>query len=281
MRRAEPYSGPVSKASFLLRPRWLVSHGFVVLLVVTLVSLGFWQLDRLDQRRERNDTIKDRQAEAVVPVETLLSAGDGSDAADAVRFRAVEATGTYDDEATFEVRNRTREGTPGVWVVTPLALESDERVGVVRGFVGLGPDGEASFAPAPPGEVTVSGVLAAPDGFDGTAPRDVEPFVARDDALPGLIMAASSEPVEPDAGSTLHAVPLPDLEEGPHLAYAVQWFIFATIAAGGYPLVLYRVVQRRERVTAAAREARIRTNGDHGEDDQELDDILGSGSSRG
>ncbi|MDZ7733752.1 MAG: hypothetical protein U5R31_12355 [Acidimicrobiia bacterium] len=37
----------------------------------------------------------------------------------------------------------------------------------------------------------------------------------------------------------------PALDEGPHLSYAVQWFIFGTIALGGYPLILDKVAQGR------------------------------------
>jgi cytochrome oxidase assembly protein ShyY1 len=40
-------------------------------------------------------------------------------------------------------------------------------------------------------------------------------------------------------------VPPPELSEGPHLSYAVQWFIFSTIAVVGYPITLRRVVIRR------------------------------------
>jgi cytochrome oxidase assembly protein ShyY1 len=35
---------------------------------------------------------------------------------------------------------------------------------------------------------------------------------------------------------------LPELTEGSHLSYAVQWFIFTLIGLVGYPLVLRRVV---------------------------------------
>ena len=40
----------------------------------------------------------------------------------------------------------------------------------------------------------------------------------------------------------------PHPDEGPHLSYAVQWFIFTTIAAGGYVLLLRKVAidQARE-----------------------------------
>lgn len=277
----EAYAEFVSKVSFLLRPRWLVSHVFVAVLVVTMISLGFWQLDRLDQRRERNDLISDRREEPAVAVDTLLSSGDDAAAVEDLRYRVVEATGTYDDDASFEVRNRTLDGTAGVWAVTPLQFEGGERVGVVRGFVAFGQDDEPDIPPAPGGEVTVTGVLGSPDGFDGTAPQDLEPFVEADDSLPGLVMAESSEPPEEGWGTVMHAVPPPDLEEGPHMAYAAQWFIFATIAALGYPLVLYRIVQRRQRDAALAREANARSNGERKDLDRELDDILGSGSSHG
>ena len=36
----------MANARFLLRPRWLLSHLLVALLVVTMINLGFWQLRR-------------------------------------------------------------------------------------------------------------------------------------------------------------------------------------------------------------------------------------------
>ena len=33
-------------------------------------------------------------------------------------------------------------------------------------------------------------------------------------------------------------VPVPTMDEGPHFSYAVQWFIFSTVAVVGYPLIL-------------------------------------------
>ena len=37
--------------------------------------------------------------------------------------------------------------------------------------------------------------------------------------------------------------PLPELTEGPHLNYAIQWFAFATIAAVGYVILVRREVK--------------------------------------
>lgn len=231
----------MGEARFLLRPRWLLSHLLVVLLIITMINLGFWQLRRLDQRRERNDLIRDRQELAEEPVEDLLQAGDGDAAVATARYRPVTATGSYDADATVVVRNRTQDGAPGAWLVTPLILGDGDRVGIVRGFVRLGDDGEPLPVAAPSGDQTVHGVVINPSGIDGTAPRDLNPFLDQAGVLPGLVLA--EEGTEPS--DDIAAVPLPELSEGPHLSYAVQWFIFSTIALVGYPIVLMRVVRRR------------------------------------
>jgi cytochrome oxidase assembly protein ShyY1 len=243
----------VANARFLLRPRWLLSHVLVAVLVVTMVNLGFWQLRRLDEKRDRNALIEERLDQPVVPVEDLLAPGSSEAEVNAARYRRVTATGTYDDGATVTVRNRSQDGAAGAWLVSPLTLGSGDRVGVIRGFVGLASDGSAVEAPAPAGEVAVSGQVVAPDRLDGTAPDDLAPLLAGDDVVAGLVLAGSSDPPEPngaEAGTgagpeTIVAVPPPELDEGPHLSYAVQWFIFSAIAIVGYPLVLRRVVLRR------------------------------------
>ncbi len=264
----------MATARFLLRPRWLLSHLFVVLLVVTMVNLGFWQLRRLDEKRDRNALVEARAEQPVTPVGELLDPGDGAAAVGDVHYRSVTATGTYDDAATVAVRNRTQDGIAGAWLVTPLRLDGGERVGVIRGFVGLTSDGSAADAPAPEGEVTVTGAVVDARGLDGTAPRDIAPLLAAGDGiLPALVRADQSRPPEPNAADPTRPEPdsilpvsAPELSEGPHLSYAVQWFIFSAIAVIGYPLVLRRVVARRGKEVD-----------DRDELDRELDELLRQG----
>ena len=40
-------------------------------------------------------------------------------------------------------------------------------------------------------------------------------------------------------------IPRPELDEGPHLSYALQWFSFALLTVIVYPLLLRRVARRR------------------------------------
>jgi len=249
---ARSYPGSVANARFLLRPRWLLSHVLVALLVVVMVNLGFWQLRRLDEKRDRNALVESRLEQPVTPIDELLAPGDGDGAVQTARYRRVTATGTYDPDATVVVRNRSQDGAAGAWLATPLVTASGDRVPVVRGFVGFAPDGEAVDAAAPTGEVTVEGLVVDPDRLDGTAPKDVAPLLGEAGVLPGLLLAQSSSPPEPSGAAPEEAgpdsivpVPTPELSEGPHLGYAVQWFIFSAIAVVGYPIVLRRVVFRR------------------------------------
>jgi cytochrome oxidase assembly protein ShyY1 len=243
----------VADARFLLRPRWLLSHVLVVLLVVVMVNLGFWQLRRLDFKRDRNALIEARMDQPVVAVDDLLGPDADAAAVDAARYRRVSATGTYDDDTTLVVRNRTQDGAPGGWLVTPMTVAPGTTVGVVRGFVGFDPGGDLVAAPAPEGQVTVEGLVIDPGRIDGTAPRDLAPFLAGDGVVPALVLARDSTPPEPAAPTDAREptigpivpVPPPELSEGPHLGYAVQWFIFSTIAIVGYPIVLRRVIARR------------------------------------
>jgi len=69
------------------------------------------------------------------------------------------------------------------------------------------------------------------------------------DVLPAYVQLVTSEPSEVDAtdvatgtgAATLVPLGPPEPDEGPHLGYAVQWFIFSTIAAVGYVLLLRKV----------------------------------------
>jgi cytochrome oxidase assembly protein ShyY1 len=267
-----------SSARFLLRPWWLLSHLLVVALVGTMIGLGFWQLRRLDEKRDRNALIEDRLEQPTVPVSELLGPDDGADAVAGARFRQVTAAGTYDDGATVVVRNRSQDGVAGAWLVTPLVTEDGTQVGVLRGFVGFASDGSIVEAAPPAGEVTVEGLVVDPGSFDGTAPKDLAPLLAGDDVVPALVLAERSTPPEPSGAdpttsdpSSLLVVPPPELSEGPHLGYAAQWFIFSTIGIVGYPLVLRGVVARRGK--------EVDDEADPGTDDldTELDDLLRQG----
>jgi surfeit locus 1 family protein len=258
---------------FALRPKWIVRHVAVVVLVVTMVLLGLWQLRRLDEKRDYKALVEARQevpaddVRAVVPADARV----GDDAVDGVLYRTVTASGTYEDGDTVVVENRTYNSASGAWVLTPLRLDDGSAVVVNRGFIGYDRDGEIVPPPAPSGSVTVTGLLfpsqhrgrigptdPSEGKLDVLARVDLDRLQAQVDypVLPAYVQLVDSDPAEAAAAADGPAiVPLgpPEPDEGPHLSYAVQWFIFTTIAAGGYALLLRRVA--RDQATEAAGDA--------------------------
>lgn len=234
---------------FALRPLWILSHLFAVAVVVAFVLLGLWQLDRHDQRAGRNATVQARSDLAPVPVADALA---GAEEADELRFRTVTASGTFGDRDLL-VDNRSKDGLPGAWVLTPLRLADGTTLVVNRGFQ-FNDGGSVTPVAAPTGTVEIEGTVTTwegdgcgvrngPDGVPaGMAclrrPTAEDAFDA--DVLPVVVQAQRSTPPAPDL---LVPVPLPELDDGPHRSYAVQWFIFAAIIAIVYPLILRRVAR--------------------------------------
>jgi cytochrome oxidase assembly protein ShyY1 len=195
----------------------------------------------------------------------------------------VTATGRYADDDTFVVENRTFNGASGAWVLTPLVLEDDSAIVVNRGFIGFDREGVIVPPAAPEGEVVVEGVLLGSERRGRFGPSDPDAgrleVLARVDlarvgeqvdheVLPAYIQRVSSDPEEVTAAGEPELVPLglPEPSEGPHLSYAVQWFIFTTIAVIGYALLLRRVA-RDEALEEAGRQADAAF-------DRELQDLL-------
>lgn len=223
---------------FTRSARWIAGHALVLGLVVLMASLGLWQLRRLDDRRATNALVAARSVLVPEPVDELLDPGDGGDEADAVRFRAVVAEGTYTGE-TAAVRS-TQGGASGGRVFTVLDLGGGESVVVLRGFAGLAPDGSVASPPPPAREVEVEGLAVPTARLERLSRQALDDLTSgAPGVLPVIVQAASAD------DPSMAPVPPPDLGEGPHLGYAVQWFLFAAVGVVGYPLLL------RKRATEA------------------------------
>jgi cytochrome oxidase assembly protein ShyY1 len=249
---------------FARTPKWIVRHVAVLLLIATMILLLLWQVSRLHEKQDYKRLVEHRQEQPAVPVEELLPAGVhlGDDAVDDVLYRDATATGTYDDSRTVVVENRTyTDDSPGGWVLTPLDLGDGRTLLVNRGFVGLDREGKVSAPPAPAGTVRLEGLLfpsqhrggfGAKDPVDGVLQVVARVDLARigqqvdGDLLPAYLQVVETDPEEPATPPGVPRVRLlgpPDISEGPHLSYAVQWGIFSTIAGVGYLLLLRKVAK--------------------------------------
>ncbi len=245
----------MSRYRFALRPWWILSHVFVLSLVVALFSAGMWQLRRLDERRDRNAVVEARAEVPVADVGGLADPGDFDVVAD-LEFRRVTAEGTYLADEEVLVRSRSLEGAPGSWVLTPLLLADGTAVVVNRGWIpNAGQIHEVPDASrAPEGAVEVTGLVRSTETRGRFGSQDPEAGrltdLARADVarlgdqldvevLPFYVQVLGQVP-PPVGADQPRPLAAPTLDDGPHLGYAVQWFIFTTVAVVGYPLILRR-----------------------------------------
>lgn len=197
------------------------------------VWLGLWQLDRLRERRAGNDRIRSGLEGQPVTLEAAPSVG--------LDYRRASATGTYDGANSVLLYGRPLGGRPGDHVLTPLRLEDGSAILVDRGWVPTGQD-----APVPTGSLSVRGVLLPSESMEGVAPADGRVKTVDLEGIatalpyrlaPLYLLAQQEEPSRP--GLPVPA-PLPELSEGPHLSYAIQWFSFAAVALVGCAVLLRR-----------------------------------------
>ena len=240
---------------FALTPKWILRHVLVLLLIVAMISAGFWQLRRLHDRKAQNADLVAQTSQPVVPIEELLPPDVDRSTLGSIEWRTVTAAGVYVQGRDVVVANRTQGGQPGSWIITPLTLDDGRVVAVVRGFIVrslIETGGLADAAPAT-GRVTVTGFLQRSRGGGAYASDTVGPDelaeISRADLgklaerwgelVPMWVQLQSQDPAVSTA--TLQPAVRPPLDEGPHFGYAMQWFTFTLIAVIGYPLILRRV----------------------------------------
>jgi cytochrome oxidase assembly protein ShyY1 len=247
---------------FLLSRRWILFFLAVVALALLAFRLGEWQFHRLDERERRN-AVTERNLDAdPVPAEEVLAVGEP--VPDQAEWRHVTATGDYDDEHSIVVRYQTRDGQSGVDVVTPLVTEQGTALLVDRGWLKTGNVGTThpDVPPAPEGTVTVSGWVRADATGDSTQVADRSTRAVSSETIgetvPYPVYAGFVDLDEetPPPAQPLEKVEMPDLGNGPHFFYGLQWWFFALLALFGFGYLAWD--ERKKLVQQRARAARSR-----------------------
>lgn len=232
--------------------RWLLATAIVLTAIAIFVRLGVWQLDRLAQRRAINaQTAAVLNGDPLVLPETTPPAD-----LDLLRNRDAIASGSYDFDNQKLLVLQSWGGRSGVNLITPLVFDGGERAVLVnRGWI---PDAETDltniavrYNTAASGSVRGYIALSEPlrrQGGGGTAVRpeneiyrvDIE---AIETSLPYELFDFYI--VEAPLDDDIDALPYRrtkevDLSEGPHLSYAVQWFLFALVLMVLFPIFIQR-----------------------------------------
>jgi surfeit locus 1 family protein len=208
------------------------------------IRLGVWQVSRLHERQARNALLGAQLHSRSLPLSSL-SRDTG-----AAHFRPATVTGRFDYEHELVVTGRTRQGSPGVELLTPVRVAgSDTAVLVNRGWV-YSPNASAVDRPRwrEGDSATVAGYveLYAPDASATSSTSD--PRIVRRVSR-SEIASKIPYPVAPfylvaiggvDTSTHPARRELPALDDGAHRSYAFQWFAFAVIALVGAGAVVAR-----------------------------------------
>lgn len=221
----------------------------VVIVMLVCIRLGFWQLDRLEQKRARNDALQARQAAPPVHIGSVARDTAG------LMFRRALVTGVYDDARSVVVAGRSNRGVPGVYILTPVRT-GGSAVLVNRGFM---PSADAarvdldSLRESAPDDA--EGIIvylgndergSAPDttGFRTVWYRPSIAQLRTQFPYPLADYVVQLLPSD-DAPQFPLRLAAPELDEGPHLGYAIQWFSFAAIFAIGWLALVLRARRQR------------------------------------
>lgn len=250
----------------LRQPRYAATAALMFLIAAVCIAAGTWQVSRYEQKVRENSALRNNAHAASVPLTTALVplAGHGAPPSrDAIRYRTVSTSGTFLTGHQQYARNESIGSTQGYYVLDPLRTDSGVLL-VARGFVADSGDGTPPRVSAalPTGRVTLTGRMQTAD----TGPDDASRLPGHElqTINPAQQATALGLPVYDaylilDAhqpGTTgLRAIPAPDLSnpaggaaEWQHLAYVIQWFIFALLAlAAPFALARHEVREARQR----------------------------------
>jgi surfeit locus 1 family protein len=202
--------------------------------MVVLARLGFWQLDRLEQRRAQNQIVA--ASLAASPVD--LSSFDEREQLPDMKDRQVIASGVYDLANQLVLKVQNWEGRAGAHLITPLLLDGGETAVLVdRGWIPEAennPQGRAQYDVD--GQVTIEGYVALSQRLsrrETSAPDEAQTEWYRVDIeaiqpqmpyelLPIYVLQAPDE----EQALPYRRERVVELSEGSHFSNAMQWFIF-------------------------------------------------------
>lgn len=243
---------------FLFSARWIAGFFGAALAVLIMLGLSRWQWDRLHDKRTSNGQISASTTAPVVPAATLLPRSPGVSPKSAIEWSRVSVTGVYLPDDMVLIRGGTNaDSTVGFDVVVPLKA-TDGRIYLIdRGFVAA-PD-VASELPkipeTPSGTVSLTGRvrIESPASTSATTIQVLQGIrtvralnnakLASDlslDLSGGYIVAIKESAADGGKVQNIERIPVPDLDEGPYLSYAIQWILFAGMGIGAFVVLVRR-----------------------------------------
>jgi cytochrome oxidase assembly protein ShyY1 len=232
----------------------LLKSLIAILLIAGCLWAAQWQFHRGVARHDRNSQITSHIDLPIVPLAQVSSSPEEHE------WQRVRVAGTFDASRQILLRNHYNEGKYGYEVLTAFTTDDGEMFWVDRGWVQAGATAtEQPELPATPTEqVTIIGRIR----LDTSLPQG-NFFAIPTGTAKGLISEANAQSTNSVSGidsrfyldllegnvpelTPAVVAEVPELTDGPHFAYALQWVIFAGLVVYGRFLIRREVLTREE-----------------------------------
>ena len=238
----------------IFSPHWWLLLAAAISMSALTMHLGFWQLNRAEFKEA---AFAKEQAQAALPPITSNDLIQGVNETQGLQ-RQVHANGEWLAHWTVFLENRTMQGQPGFWVLTPLKLKSGDVILVQRGWAPRDRTLSDKLPPiqTPSGHVRVQGrwvqepsrmIELAPTS---NLPSDSKVFQSLRQNLTiqelekdtGLKVLATVMEIAPPSDGLLRNWPTIISGSDKNRAYALQWFALATLSAGLF--LWFQIIQK-------------------------------------
>ena len=272
--------------TFTVSRRWLGYLALVIVFAIACSCLALWQLARRDEARQEITRVEQNWEAAPRPLTEVVPELGAFDPDDT--WTRVTLTGEYLVGEQLLARGRPLDGRAGFEQLVPFRLNDGSVFIVDRGWLPVGNEQDApDSVPAAPsgpatlvvrlkaGEPTIAG-RSAPEGQVATINL---PSIAELLGTTTYTGAYGLLDTEDPSAARPTAVSKPVADEGPHLSYAFQWFVFGIMAFIGLGWAIrqeYRLrnaddPQERERAELRRKKAAARPKSDAEIEDELLD----------
>jgi surfeit locus 1 family protein len=245
-------------ARTLVSRQWWWVTLLVLAIMAVLARLGFWQLDRLAERRAANAQLAAALESAPIDLNSEIAAYEAIAPAEVnedLANRDVSMAGAFDFDNQFILKLQNWGGIAGVHLITPFVLEGQNAVVLVdQGWISDAEYEAGRIYGESTGPQSVEGYVALTETIRRRTAEAAVPVIAANE-LYRVDIAAIQEKLPyplapfyvklPQAEGSPPNLPIgtpkeADLSEGPHLSYAAQWFIFSLGLGIGYVVFVNR-----------------------------------------
>ena len=222
-------------------------------------ALSNWQWHRLQDRQVVNAEIQAQINKEPVPISDLIVEVDGAKSVpEDTQWRTVEITGVWLQDSQVLVRKKSLESDLGLWVVTPLQLADGTIVMINRGWTAAANSAVDSpvVSNVPVGTIEVLGRLRDVTERTKPAPTDLPEgqvdrivpteIVDSPDTLTNAYVEMTASRPE-SLSSEIRSLPAPEVTEGAHRSYAIQWIFFEIMTVIGWIILVRNEVKEQRK----------------------------------